>query len=93
MALAGAVVTVLVSIARYRERRDDDMRDATVVWQSLAEARAAETEQLKAKLALRETEIERLMDRNNFLWTALLRRTDLDALKPDPSRADSGHSP
>jgi hypothetical protein len=85
MSVGGAVAAVLATIARYRDKRVADMHEATAVWQSLAEGRIAENEALRDKVKLREEDIERLRERNDYLWTELLKRADVSALKADPA--------
>jgi hypothetical protein len=86
LTVAGAVAAVLATIAKYRDRRESDMRDAITIWQSLAEAAKAENVAIQAKLVLSETKLEAHKDRCDYLWTEVLRRTDVGTLTRDPER-------
>jgi hypothetical protein len=84
MTIGGAVVVVLATMAKYKDRRQQDMKETVDLWQSQAEALKAQCDLKDAKLTLKEAELQHMHERNDYLWSELLKRADLAALERDP---------
>lgn len=81
LAIGGTIAVILASIGRFKDKRMENLQEASTTWRELAESREADNRAKDAEIVVLKEEVQRLRRRNNYLWDQLT-----TAQKTNPKR-------